>query len=452
MELEGKKVLVVGIARSGIAAVKSLVQRGAVVTACDIKERAELGQVIDMLENMGVFCFCGGYPSVDKRRFDIIMPSPGVPLDIEPIAKAQALEIPLMGEVELAYRIKSPGLNIYAITGTNGKTTTTSLLQFILEKDGRQAAAGGNIGVPLTGLVENMSDGEIAVEISSFQLVTTISFHPHIAAILNITPDHMDRHKTMEAYIEAKSRIFANQTAEDFAILNYEDDALRQIAKNCPAQVIFFSTEQVLERGVCVENGFITTKIDGTPTPICPLKDIRLRGKHNLENILCATAMASAAGVAPAVLHKALAEFRGIRHRMEEVGVKNGVLYINDSKGTNPDSTIKAIESFDEPLILIAGGRNKGSDFSDLAQLIKMRVKGLVLVGEARAIIKQAVIETGFTNIYEVEDFPKAVERAADLAVPGDVVLLSPACASWDMFDDYEQRGDLFCELVHAIQ
>lgn len=452
MNFAGKKVLVVGIARSGIAAAEALIHRGAVVTACDIKSRAELGSSIDLLEEMGVTCCSGEYPLVDNTTFDLVIPSPGVPLEIEPIKKARLLHIPIMGEVELAYLIKSPQLEIYAVTGTNGKTTTTSLLHFILAHDGRKSAAGGNIGVPLTGLVETMPEGVIAVEVSSFQLETIIDFHPRITGLLNITPDHIDRHKTLENYIEAKARIFANQTPADYTVLNYEDQVLRQLASRCQAQVIFFSTEQVLDEGLYVENGFVILDLKGKKNRICSLSQIKLRGQHNLENILCASAMAAAAGVSPAIIQRALIEFRGIRHRMEEVACKNGVLYINDSKGTNPDSTIKAIESFPEPIILIAGGRNKGSDFKHLAGLINSRVKDLIVLGEARDTIKQAVMETGFGNIYEVEDFAAAVYKAAELARAGDVVLLSPACASWDMFANYEERGDLFCKLVQALK
>jgi len=222
------------------------------------------------------------------------------------------------------------------------------------------------------------------------------------------------------------------------------------MAAKCRSEVVFFSTERVLDQGAYIENGYIKVKIKNRSARICPASAIKLRGRHNLENILCATAMAWAAGVNAEVLHKALAEFKGIRHRMEEVGIKNGVLYINDSKGTNPESTIKAIESFAEPLVLILGGRSKGSDFRPLARLVNKRVKELVLLGEARAIIKQAVMETGFKNINEVDSFEAAVNKAAELSEPGDVVLLSPACASWDMFDNYEQRGDLFCQMVRA--
>jgi UDP-N-acetylmuramoylalanine--D-glutamate ligase len=453
MEFRGKKVLVLGMARSGLAAAEALTRHGAVVTACDIKSRDKIGEdIINQVEQTGAVGCWGKYPQVNQASFDIVMPSPGVPLDIEPVLQARSLNIPVMGEVELAYRLKKPGVKIYAITGTNGKTTTTSLLHFILSRDGRQSAAGGNIGVPLTGLIENMPQGEIAVEISSFQLATTISFHPHIAGILNITPDHLDRHKSLEAYIEAKARVFANQNEDDFTVLNYEDNNLRQLAAICKAQVVFFSTERVLDQGAFIENGQITVKINNQKVSVCPVGEIKLRGRHNMENILCAAAMALAAGVRPDALHKALVDFKGIRHRMEEVGVKKGVLYINDSKGTNPESTIKAIESFTEPLVLILGGRSKGSDFGPLARLVSKRVKELIVLGEARSIIKQAVMETGFTNINEVDSFEAAVAKAADLARPGDVVLMSPACASWDMFDNYEQRGDLFCELVQAMR
>jgi len=451
LDFKDKKVLVVGIARSGMAAAKALLKRGAQVTACDKKTAEEIGSGIDDLKHMGTTIYFGNYPPISKKKFDIIVVSPGVPLDIPPVKEAYEQGIPVIGEVELAYLLKPESVQMYAITGTNGKTTTTSLLQCILADDGRKSVSGGNIGVPLTTLVDNMDKGTISVEVSSFQLETVIDFRPHICGILNITPDHLDRHKTMESYINAKSRILFNQTNSDYAILNYEDEIIRKLATRCRSRVIFFSTDQILNEGAFIKNNKITIVIDNKITEICTVDKILLRGKHNLENILCAAVMAFIAGVKPDIIRKTLINFSGVRHRMEEVASINGILYINDSKATNPESVIKALESFDQPIILIAGGRNKGSDFSVLARTISKRVKALVLLGEAREEIKTAVIQTGFKNIHEVEDFASGVKKAGEQAARGDIVLLSPACASWDMFKSYERRGDYFCELVNSL-
>jgi UDP-N-acetylmuramoylalanine--D-glutamate ligase len=445
----GKRILVIGLARSGMAALKVLHKRGALLTACDIKDADKLGDKISTLKDMGIEVITGGYPEIAPGTFDMIITSPGVPVGAEPIRQAGLLGLPVASEVELAYALKAPGVDLVAVTGTNGKTTTTSLLQYIFAQAGKKSIAGGNIGVPLTTLIDGMEEGVVTVEVSSFQLETTINFRPHLCGLLNITPDHLDWHKSFDNYVKAKTRIFANQTSDDFAVLNYEDQAIREIAPMCKARVVFFSTDRVLPDGAFVEDNHIKVILGNRHYDICPLEDILLRGKHNLENVLCAVAISIAAGVDTQVVRHSLSSFKGIRHRLEEVDHKDGVLYINDSKGTNPDSTIRAIQSFSEPIILIAGGRNKGADFTALANLIKARVKELVLLGEAKEVIKRAVMDTGFRNIHEVEDFSSAVARARELATRGDVVLLSPACASWDMFDNYEQRGDLFCELVH---
>lgn len=451
MDFAGKKILMVGLARSGMAVISLLHKRGVILTACDIKKADELGGKIKLLESMDVRVFAGSCPVIERDTFDIVIASPGVRLEFEPLQKAHLMGIPVISEVELAYAIKAPGVELCAVSGTNGKTTTTSLLQYIFAKDGRRSVAGGNIGVPLTTLVDGMEEGVISLEVSSFQLETTIDFKPHICGLLNITPDHLDWHKTMDNYIRAKTKIFANQTGDDYTILNYEDHEIRKMASSCPSKVLFFSTDRVLKEGAFVEDNYIKVIVDNKQFNICKLDEVLLRGKHNLENVLCASAMAIAAGVNTQVLRQSLSSFKGIRHRLEEVTSKHGVLYINDSKGTNPDSTIRAIESFNEPIILIAGGRNKGSDFNELAKLINKRVKELVLLGESRKVIKTAVMDTGFRNIHEVEDFSSAVIRASELSSSGDVVLLSPACASWDMFDNYEQRGDLFCDLVRKL-
>jgi len=451
MDFKGKKILVVGIARSGVAAIKVLARRGAIITATDRKNREQLGDILKDLQELKIEVFAGSYPLVNSQSFDMLIASPGVPLDIEPLAAAREEGIPVISELELAYLLKSEELKLYAISGTNGKTTTVSLLQAILANDGQMALSGGNIGIPLSTLVDSMSAGVIVVEASSFQLETTYSFRPHISALLNITPDHLDRHKTMEGYINAKAKIFANQTGDDYAVLNKEDEEIRKLAKKCPARVVYFSTEHVLEEGAFVKDNYICMVLDGRIQVICPVNEVLLRGKHNLENILCSVAVAVIAGVKTESIAKTLKTFSGVRHRLEEAGIVDGVLYINDSKATNPESAIKALESFKEPIILIAGGRSKGSSYAFFAQLIKEKVKELVLLGEAREEIKKAVMDQGFMNIHEVDDFSAAVFKARQLASKGDVVLLSPACASWDMFESYEQRGDLFCQLVRNM-
>lgn len=452
MEFRGKRILVVGIARSGIAAVKSLTRREAVLFACDQKASDELGDILLEMEVLGVEVYAGSYPQVSKDRFDLLIASPGVPLYIEPFIQAHNTGVPVIGELELAYLLKPDTVDFYAISGTNGKTTTVSLLQAILAADGRKALAGGNIGVPLTTLVDNIEAGVIVVEASSFQLETTCNFQPHISALINITPDHLDRHKSMEGYIKAKSKIFAYQSKDDYAVLNYEDQHIRTMVQECPARVIYFSNRQVLPEGAFIKDDLIYFVMDNKVLPICPVHELSLRGQHNLENILCAVAIAIIAGTKIESIRDTLKNFTGVRHRIEEVAVLDGILYVNDSKATNPESAIKALESFNEPIILIAGGRSKGSSFEEFAGLIKEKVKGLILLGEAREEIRKAVMDVGFQNIHEVNDFNTAVATARELAAAGDVVLLSPACASWDMFKSYEQRGDLFCELVQAMQ
>lgn len=449
MELVNKRVLVVGLGKSGQAAAAVLARCQALVEACDLKTLKDFdADMIAALEKQGVKIHAGGYPQVSPEVYDLLVASPGISLEIEPFQQALACKIPVLGEVELAYQTKNPAIIMLAVTGTNGKTTTTALLEYILKSDGRCAAAGGNIGTPLTSLVEEMTEGIIAVEMSSFQLETIREFKPRVSGMLNITPDHLDRHRTMQAYSAAKARIFENQTAEDFALLNYDDQAIRQMADQCPAQVWFFSQYQTFDSGVYLEDGRIIIKSGGGAYLVCRQDEVLLRGRHNMENILCATGMAFCCGVSAEVIGSALRTFRGVRHRMEEAAELDGVLYINDSKATNPDSVLKALDAFTRPIILIAGGRSKGSSFTELAAVIKHKVKALVLLGEARAEMRQAVMDADFQNIYEVETLQDAVQKARALASSGDVVLLSPACASWDMFKNYEQRGDLFCSLV----
>lgn len=451
MNLSGKRVLVVGMAKSGAAAVKSLVGKNARVVICDRKTEHELGAVVQELKELGAMVVAGGYPEVGPEQFDLVIASPGIPLEIPPFQQALAKGLPLVGEVELAYWLKPEKLEFCAVTGTNGKTTTTALLEHIFRVGGIPTAAAGNIGTAVTSLVESLEQGIIALELSSFQLETIDEFRPHLCGIINITPDHLDRHKTMDGYIRAKANIFKNQTAGDFCVLNAEDPLVSDLASLCPGRTVFFSNQRILEEGAYINEGLIEIAWQGKRAPVVKLEQSRLRGRHNQENLLCGSLLAFLAGVRIKDIASAINTFSGVRHRMEEIAAPGDVLYINDSKATNPDSAIKALESFSQKVILIAGGRNKGSQFDELARVIQQHVKELILIGESSEEIRAAVMKTGFTNIHMVTDFPTAVKTAAALARAGDVVMLSPACASWDMFDNYEQRGDLFCQLVRDV-
>lgn len=439
------------MARSGKAAMEVLQKRGAVVSAYDAKSPEQLGNAYHQCVENGIKVFAGVAPSSADLIYDLVVISPGIAREKVPFLASLPAQISVIGELELAFLVKNPGVTTFAVTGTNGKTTTVSLLQAILENSGRTSRAGGNIGVPLTTVVDQLQEGSICVEVSSFQLESIQRFRPDYCGILNITPDHLDRHKSLEGYIKTKARVFANQHENDVLALNFEDPVVRSFAQQASAQVMYFSPDRDLQ-GACVRGDWVVVDLQGTTREICPREELRLRGNHNLENILCAVSLAAAAGIETAVIRKTLATFGGVRHRLEEVAVVEDVLYVNDSKATNPESAMKAILSFSQPLILIAGGRNKGSSFKQIAGIIADHVKELILLGEAREEMKSAVIEAGFRNIHEVKDLTAAVVQAKKLARPGDVVLLSPACASWDMFGSYEERGNLFCELVRDFQ
>jgi UDP-N-acetylmuramoylalanine--D-glutamate ligase len=451
LQLSGSRVLIVGMARSGVAAAQALVKRGMQVTIYDAKEADFLREAAAQLVGYNVDMQLGQELSITPDQFHLAVISPGVPVTSEAVQKVRAAGIPIIGEVELAYRLKSTGVELAAITGTNGKTTTTALLAEILKQGGINSTVAGNIGVPLVSVIDEMAQGVISLEVSSFQLETVRDFRPRVSAILNITPDHLDRHGTMENYIEAKASILACQGPSDFTVLNYEDNLVRELAHRARSQVIYFSTRQLLSQGVFIENGQIVAQLDKR-YHLGGRDEVLLRGEHNLENILCAVGAALSLGVNQEAIRNTLATFPGVRHRLEEVASIAGVLYINDSKGTNPDSTIKALQSFTRPVVLIAGGRHKGADLTALARIIAGQVSHLILVGEAKEIIREKVMEQEFHNIHMVERFSEAVRQAHELARPGDVVLLSPACASWDMFNNYEERGDLFCQLVKSLE
>lgn len=442
----GNKVLVIGAARSGLAGAEFLAKHGDQVILTDMKQM----DPVDNLRELGVSFILGEQPDVAAIQPDYIVISPGVPLTIPPVRAAKESQIPVIGELELAYRhCRAP---FVAITGTNGKTTTTTLTGELMKKTGRQVFVGGNIGVPLISYVEQLQENDLVVaEVSSFQLETTETFCPHLALMLNLTPDHLDRHGDMAGYLEAKAKIFANQKESDYLVLNYDDEALRGLAPQSRGEVIFFSQKHKLEEGVYLDGMQVMLALDGKQIEICRTDEISIKGKHNLENAMGAIALAYLSGVVPEAIREVLMTFPGVEHRLEPVRTLNGVLYINDSKGTNPDSTMKALEAYDRPIVIILGGKNKGVPFTQLAQLVKQRVKKAVVLGQARPEITEALEQADFHDYAEVDTFEEAVTRAASLAESGDIVLLSPACTSWDMFNSYEERGQLFKKLVAAL-
>ncbi len=449
--VNNKKILVIGAARSGLAAAAFLSEKGAIVTLTDSKPREKLETDLGLLHRYQITYVLGQDPDITPGRFDYGVISPGIPLSILLVKKMRRAGIPLTGELEVAFRYcPSP---IVAITGTNGKTTTTALTGQIFADGGIPVFVGGNIGTPLLTEIEHLTARHVVVaEVSSFQLETIEAFSPKVAVILNITPDHLDRHKTMKGYTGAKARIFENQRESDFTILNFDDTRVRKLAERSRGKIIFFSQKKELEKGVYVKNRTIMIKTNDGCINVMPVSDIYMKGRHNLENALAATAAAYCMGVEPDQIAQTLKTFPGVAHRLEFVRELNGVAYINDSKGTNPDSTIKALEAYEKPIILIAGGKNKGSDFTKLAKLIKKKVHTLILVGEAASAIREAVEKQGSMMIYQAEGFSDVVDLAHQAARPGDVVLLSPACASWDMFNNYEDRGDLFKQLVFGLK
>ena len=442
----GEKVLVIGAARSGLAGAEFLAKQGNQVVLTDMKQAVQ----VDNLAELGVSFVWGEQPDVEAIKPDYIVMSPGVPLTIPPVKYAKEHGIPVIGELELAYRnCKAP---FAAITGTNGKTTTTTLIGELMKKTGRQVFVGGNIGVPIITYADKLQEEDIVVaEVSSFQLETVESFCPHLALMINLTPDHLDRHGDMAGYLAAKARIFENQKESDYLVLNYDDEALRELAPQSRGKVIFFSQKHKLEEGVYLDGSHVMLALNGESLFICNADEIAIKGKHNLENAMGAIVFAYLSGVRAEDIRDVLMTFQGVEHRLEPVRTLNEVLYINDSKGTNPDSTIKAIEAYDRPIVIILGGKNKGVPFTELAGLVKERVKKAVLVGQAKEELAEALDAADFNDYVRTESFEEAVTKAAELAEPGDIVLLSPACTSWDMFSSFEERGRLFKKLVMEL-
>jgi UDP-N-acetylmuramoylalanine--D-glutamate ligase len=452
MKLKNKRVMVVGMALSGLEAAKYLAKHEAMVTIFDSKEESELREAIDYLENINVKVETGGNPE-SAEGFDLIVLSPGVSTELPFIKEAMANGVEVIGELELAGAV-SRG-KIIAITGTNGKTTTTALTGKIFKKAGRDVHIVGNIGIPAIS-VSDLTNEEsyLITEVSSFQLESIKSYKPATATILNITPDHLNRHGSMDAYIDAKKRVFMNMI-DGQIVLNYDNDITREIGKNMEStglEMIFFSTSEELGNGIYVSNGEICINRFGLKRTVCRTDEIFIPGRHNLENVLAAVAIADCHGIAMKTIRESLVTFEGVEHRIEFVDEIRGVKYYNDSKGTNIDASIKAIEAFEGPIVLIAGGMDKGSDFSKFIESFNMKVKEMIVLGETKEKIIKAAAEKGFHDIFRVEDMESAVRRANAVAKKGDCVLLSPACASWDMYKSYEYRGRDFKDRVRELR
>jgi UDP-N-acetylmuramoylalanine--D-glutamate ligase len=447
MELKGKKVLVVGLGKSGLAAALFLRRRGALVTVSDVRSAEALAKDIPALLDEGIMVEAGGHGLLTFRRQDLIVVSPGVPLNTPELAQVRSFGLPVIGELELAARfIKGRTL---AITGSNGKTTTTALLGEILKEAGIPTLVGGNIGVPVVGLIDQSTDETWSVlEVSSFQLESTIQFHPSIAVILNITPDHLDRHGSFENYARAKERIFAAQDADDFVVLNADNMRAAEAATRSDAKVYWFSVEHSVPQGAWLEAGHLVYR----PAPDVPAEDVMLlsgiplKGTHNVENVLAALCAARLAGAPAEAIRKAIESFQAVEHRLEFVARVNGVEFYNDSKATNVDATAKAVASFDSGIHLILGGKDKGSDYLQLAALLRARVRAVYTIGSAAAKIESQL--RGVVTILSCQTLDNAVSAAASAARPGEVVLLAPACSSYDQFEDYEHRGRVFKQLV----
>jgi UDP-N-acetylmuramoylalanine--D-glutamate ligase len=451
LELKGKKVLVVGLGKSGLAAALFLRRRGALVTVSDVRSADQLAKEIPALIEEGIMVEAGGHGLLTFRRQDLIVVSPGVPLDTPELVQAKHLGLPIIGELELAARfLKGKTL---AVTGSNGKTTTTTMLGEILEAAGLPTLVGGNIGVPVVALIDQSTDESWSVlEVSSFQLESTVEFHPAIAVILNITPDHLDRHGSFENYARAKERIFAAQTAEDCLVLNADNTPCVEAAARSIAKVYWFSIEHPVKQGAWLEQGAVVYRAsEGASVEfVMPLSGIPLKGTHNVENVLAAVVAARLAGAQADVIRRAIENFRAVEHRLEYVATRNGVEFYNDSKATNVDATAKAIEAFSGGIHLILGGKHKGSPYTVLAPLLRERGSAVYTIGVAAPKIEADL--RGVISIHSCETLEKAVHAAAAAARPGEVVLLAPACSSFDQFESYEQRGRVFKQLVKDLQ
>jgi len=448
VDLRNKRVLVVGLGKSGVASALFLKSQRAQVTVSDSKNKDQLSKEIPVLLDHGIAVETGAHGERTFRGQDLIVVSPGVPVDAPPLVQARSLGEPVIGEIELAAQFLPK--NIVAITGSNGKTTTTTLTGEILKASGLPTLVGGNIGTPAVSLIE-LSNAETAIvlEVSSFQLETIQAFRPKVSVVLNVTPDHLDRHRTFEAYANAKARIFENQRPGDFTVLNADDETCVSFAKRTRAQVSWFSRKSEVSHGACIAESAIIFRDLNSQHEVLPLSEIPLKGNHNVENVLAAVCAGLLMGCDIAKVREAVRNFQAVEHRLEYVASIRGVEYYNDSKATNVDATIKALESFPGNIHLILGGKDKGSDYTVLNDLLRQRVKRVYTIGAAAEKIESHI--KGATEILYTGTLDAAVRKAHDTAQPGDVVLLAPACASFDQFQNYEHRGRTFKETVKSL-
>src|ERR1051326_7010996 len=447
MELNGKRVLVVGLGKSGVASALFLKKHGAKVSVSDTKSGDELRNEIPVLLDNGITVETGGHGDRTFRGQDLIVVSPGVPVDAPPLVQARSLGESVIGEIELAAQFL-PG-PIVAITGSNGKTTTTTLAGEIITTSGFPTLVGGNIGTPAISLAERAKAGTVIVlEVSSFQLETIQTFRPKVAVVLNVTPDHLDRHRTFEIYTDAKARIFENQQGSDFAVLNADDPTCVAMGARTRAQVFWFSRLKEVQQGAWVRDGNIVLRDAAGQREILQVSEIPLKGAHNLENVLAAVCAGALMGCAPDKIRQAIRDFKAVEHRLEFVASIRGVDYYNDSKATNVDATIKALESFPSNIHLILGGKDKGSDYTVLNDLLRQRVKRVYTIGAAAEKIHSQIRGP---EVVHAETLENATRQAAASAKPGDIVLLAPACASFDQFRSYEHRGQVFADVVRTL-
>lgn len=451
MDFKDKKVLVSGVAKSGVSAAYLLKKLGANVTIQDAKTEDKLGNVVTELKNNGIALYLGSNPDDIIENMDILVMSPGVPTDLPFVNKAREKNIPVIGEIELAYMFcKSP---IIGITGTNGKTTTTTLVGDICKAYYNNTFVVGNIGNPFADItLDTTNNGAVVAELSSFQLETINEFKPKVSAVLNITPDHLNRHHTIQNYIAAKERVFENQTADDYCILNYNDEITKVMANKTKAKVVFFSLNNKLDEGIYSDENSIYIKALGYDQKVIDINELKILGGHNVENAMAAIGCSIAIGVPMDIVVKVLKEFTAVEHRIEYVTTVNDIEFYNDSKGTNPDASIKAVEAMKRPICIIAGGYDKGSDFTEWIDTFKGRVKFVAVIGAVKDKIVDTLNKADFTNYKTADTFEEAIDLCYENADKGDCVLLSPACASWDMFKSYEQRGEIFKDYVRKLK
>ena len=449
MELADKRVLVVGLGKSGLAAARFLKERGAKVTVSDARPATLIAELPGLVAE-GIAVEAGSHGLLTFRRQDLIVVSPGVPMSTPELKQVRAFGMPVIGELELGWRYLQG--EVVAITGSNGKTTTTTLMGEIFKADGRPTLVGGNIGRPVTAMVAESAAATWSVlEVSSFQLETVVEFRPRVALVLNITPDHLDRHGSFAAYAALKTRITERQTAEDFLVLNAEDKETQLVAAHTKAQIYWFSPRRQVKQGAFVhgESIFFKAREGAQPEAVMPVAEIALAGAHNVENVLAAVCAARLVGVSSAVIRAAVADFKAVEHRLEFVRELDGVRYFNDSKATNVDAAVKAVESFAGGIYLILGGKDKDSDYSVMNGLLRERVKTVISIGSAAEKIERQL--AGVVKIERAQTLQRAIAFARQNAVAGDTVLLAPACASFDQFENYEHRGRVFKDLVHGL-